>query len=467
MARAAVIAAFALLLHSLVDYPLRTYPLLLIFGILVGMIWAADPRQRAQPRSAFPGDGAGAQRRWPPIAVVITGMLAGGAVLIQAVGDARMPSMAGRATGSGTSAQVLAENAEKLEQQGDLSGAEGMARRSLEFSLNNARAIRVFAVAAQRGGKTAIADTAFVLAGRLGWRDGFAHMWLLDRALAQREYPAAALSGDALLRTRFHPELVLPRLATLIESPEGRAALADRMATDPPWASEVVGDAITRMPAGSAELTAFMSALGRAGVRLSPRVTSQFFESAIAGGGAGQAIEPWQQLNRSDTQDPSRDVVDGDFDQLAAGIDWIGPFGWRVPDRSELGITTPAGRLAGSGPALRITVRGDARGGIAVSQRLLLLQGRYELSYLAEPGRGSPTSFRVSVRCGGRGRWLLKEPLAGVAPGNPTRTIRAFDVPTECPSQELDISASPAFGDAEVSVDMLHVRSIGSTAGNR
>ena len=81
------------------------------------------------------------------------------------------------------------------------------------------------------------ADQAFRVAGQLGWRVALAQAYWMAQALTVRDYKVAALRLDALLRQ--HPWMLeqSPLIAALDASESGRAALADRLMTRPPWAA--------------------------------------------------------------------------------------------------------------------------------------------------------------------------------------------------------------------------------------
>jgi hypothetical protein len=86
------------------------------------------------------------------------------------------------------------------------------------------------------------AREAFTVAGRLGWRVPLTQIYWMREALDAGDVRIAALRLDALLRQQ--PALLREDqlLAPIEVTPEGRAALAARLATRPPWLADYLND---------------------------------------------------------------------------------------------------------------------------------------------------------------------------------------------------------------------------------
>lgn len=86
------------------------------------------------------------------------------------------------------------------------------------------------------------AREAFTVAGRLGWRVPLTQAYWMRAALDAGDTRVAALRLDALLRQQ--PALLGndKLLAQIEESPEGRTAVAARLAMHPPWLGYYVND---------------------------------------------------------------------------------------------------------------------------------------------------------------------------------------------------------------------------------
>jgi hypothetical protein len=350
--------------------------------------------------------------------------------------------------------------AEAFAGRGDMRRAQSLSLEALGMSLQNARALRVVGRAANNAGETDAADTAMTLAARLGWRDGFAQIWMFDRALQQGDFVTAAQAGDALMRIQFHPEVVMPRLQRLLATRAGRTALAARMAENPPWMQQFFGYLSDGMPDTTSRVALLLEDLGRLGKRPMERDTGRFFTTAIAQGQAAQLVGAWQQLNGGIVDDPRTGIVDGNFDILAAtdaGAVGSGPFGWKIPQQSGATVTTPPRSESNVGPALHIQLPRESVGGTVVSQLLVLAPGRYELTYLAVLEHGSVNAVRLELRCQ-YGPIPLREFVIGTSTKDWAPQRLTFDVPNRCGSQTLSITASSAFGDVEAGMDGLLIR---------
>ena len=485
IARTALIAAVALILHSIADYPIRTYALLTLFGMLLGMVWAPSRERKTRPE---PARVSGAERRPSPLETdadmdlsdaparsplgisrpILQALLVGMGLSLTALILGLGITDIGKSTpypqdtlqeGVMTSTDAAAAQAEAAADHGEMKAAQSLAVEALQMSLQNARALRVIGRVASSAGQVSVADTAMTLAARLGWRDGFAQLWLFDRALQQQDYATAAQAGDALMRTNFHPDLVMPRMQRLLGTPPGRTALAGRMAENPPWTVPFLAFLSGQMPGSTQQVALLLEEMGRAGKPPSASDIRRFFDAAIAGGQAFQLVGAWQQLNGGITDDPRTGIIDGNFDMLAArevGSADNGPFGWKITNQSDATITTPQRSDGNAGPALHISMPQDSTGGSAVSQLLVLPAGRYRLTYLASLERGSASAFRLEVQC--QGGPVLVRDLAIKASGkdwSPERFV--FEVPSKCNSERLSITVSAAFGEAEAGFDEVEI----------
>lgn len=84
-------------------------------------------------------------------------------------------------------------------------------------------------------GDEAGAQRAMLVAGTMGWRVPLTQIYWMHQAAALQQYPVAALRLDALLRQ--HPWMLsrIAVLAPLESNADGRKAIADRLASNPPW----------------------------------------------------------------------------------------------------------------------------------------------------------------------------------------------------------------------------------------
>lgn len=122
---------------------------------------------------------------------------------------------------------------------GQLDAAEATARRLLVAAPLEGRGFRVLADVALRRGHSGQAHALYRLATRRSPRDIASRAWLIEHALAQGRYGEALQHIDVVLRIAPGQHRVLvPLLVELSGDPAFASALADALATHPPWAGE-------------------------------------------------------------------------------------------------------------------------------------------------------------------------------------------------------------------------------------
>jgi hypothetical protein len=156
---------------------------------------------------------------------------------------------------------------------------EELAARALASAPLEARALRALALVADIRGASGRADALMRLAVLRARRDALGQTWLLARDLDAQNMGDAADRIDVILRARpdLRPSL-LPTVAAMAESEDGRAALVAQLAGNPSWRGWIldhlpkVGEAYavhgilsalreTGAPPTNAELAAFIGRL--------------------------------------------------------------------------------------------------------------------------------------------------------------------------------------------------------------
>lgn len=223
LAVAAAAGVALLLLHSMVDYPLRMLSLSMLFGWLASLLFPPPLRPVAMIKPHL-----------LPLAVAAVLAVQAGAMHLatHAVrsGDVRLASLL--APHSADAASWLALVRLK---DGDSVGAALAARMALSISPFEPRAISALALAEQGSGRSDRAARLMDLAASAGWRDPVAQAWILDAAMAAGEAEVAAQRADALLRQGLFIPQAQSRLRELTSGADGRRAVADRLAEEPHW----------------------------------------------------------------------------------------------------------------------------------------------------------------------------------------------------------------------------------------
>ena len=278
------------------------------------------------------------------------------------------------------SSSAAALRAEYLANQGQFPAAQALAVRALRTAPLNSVALRVIVRTARQRKETALAEAGLVLAARSGWRDGFAQLWLLDRALAERDYTTAARAADALLRIRFADAQARAAIAKLTQTLGGRTALAERIAARPPWASVVLRDLRGATPQQAEAAAALLIALDERGIRPDEKDIRPLIDNALAYGQGDVMQRLWRRLDSTIVGDTDSGLNDGDFTQLASDSTKWQPFGWSMTDTPDIRIETPSRTEYQMNPVLRIEGEGS-RPSAAVTQLLTLRPGLYNLGF--------------------------------------------------------------------------------------
>ncbi|OYU33079.1 MAG: hypothetical protein CFE35_22130, partial [Novosphingobium sp. PASSN1] len=120
--------------------------------------------------------------------------------------------------------------------------AIAFARRAILSDPISAQPISLLGRSQLYAGQAQEARKTFEVAGQLGWRDGMTQIYWLDQALQVGDIKVAAERLDALLRQSPLDENRDRFLAIVSATPEGRAAIAQRLKAVPAWVGVYVND---------------------------------------------------------------------------------------------------------------------------------------------------------------------------------------------------------------------------------
>lgn len=217
----------------------------------------------------------------------------------------------------------------------------------------------------------AAADAAalYAIAARRAPRDVVAPAWLAQRAMQQKDYPAALAQIDRVLRLapQRAPE-VAKVLVQMAQDPAFAEALAELLRSQPPWRPQVLSS-LRGAPQAEARLMGALHARGG----LSPQEYADWLESLMAQGRWGAAYARWAGGVVAEGQRLPK-VFNGAFSQIPSGVG----FDWRrrrVP--GVLLSFEPATGTQGQAARLRFLDRRVASAGL--EQPLLLPAGTYRL----------------------------------------------------------------------------------------
>lgn len=291
--------------------------------------------------------------------------------------------------------------------------------------------LALLAIARQAGGDKAQAATLMSVAGGSGWREAVSNLWLFNEGLVSGDPVLAAMRGDALLRQNLFRDEVLAAFAQLASDPTGRKALADRLAAQPQWRSELLGG---RQDLDSSGHEALLLAIRKRGSHVSEEEAAALVRRLLEAGRPTAAHKAWRQLT-----DAPRLLADGRFERLAerGARQPLVPFEWKIlPLLSARVSTEPLN--TGQGAELQIKAAAGTVGPI-MKQVLVLRPGTYELA--AELSQGS-AGLRFAIECGERERRVR----GNAEPANRAQRVEmTFDVPSGCQIQKLLIKLTGRF----------------------
>lgn len=347
------------------------------------------------------------------------------------------------------SSAVLAPGAQILLRYGRYREAQAIAIRTLKRAPHDAASLRALGQALRAQGDAAAADQAMILAARVGWRDSGTQLWVLDKGLETGDAAAAAQAADALLRRRVEEDSVLARLERLIETQAGREALAERIVAAPPWRALFFEHFQPETEGQRATFAELLVAIDEKGGWPRDGEVPAFFRDMLAHGAVDHMIALWRQFNPRASGDPRVDVVDGDFEQIAASIGARGPFGWRIRPRPGISVGTVPRVEAGNEPALRVESY-QADPGAVVTQLLALPPGDYRLAFTTQLVRGDGGAFDVAIRCGKSKGRVTSIPLDGASAAWSTQSLSFTVYARGCESQTLALRVLGDEGDGAV-----------------
>ncbi len=224
------------------------------------------------------------------------------------------------------------EAAQSALRRGDPAGAVRQAQTVVRHDPVNPRAISLLGASLLTARQIDAARDAFVLAERLGWRDPVTQRYWLAEALRLGDAARAARHLDALLRQQ--PDV--PDRDTLLRSlliyDEGRAALADRLKSDPDWLVPFVAQ-VDRLDDDDLDARADVVQRTGAGHWQCPQAAN-LIDALLAHG----LLDDATTVHRTVCPGESGLVNDGHFNRLASDA-IASALDWNLARRGDLVIT--------------------------------------------------------------------------------------------------------------------------------
>jgi hypothetical protein len=268
-----------------------------------------------------------------------------------------------------------------------------------------------------------------------------------------RRFPELLRELDVSLRLNAEARrLLLPELARLVGDPEGRAALAPALASEPVWREEFYKAARGRRIAPDAALALLSDIRARKKGGDVGLERAFYLETLVAAGAHGRARAIW-----TESLPPAERAKDGlVFDGGFRGSSAPPPFNWQLND-SDVGRAEIAG--AGDGPSRLEAYYFGGRNAVLAEQALALAPGRYTLEFSARSEDGIKSgalSWRLA--CTPSGAAIATVALGPLGSGYRPHA-GSFAVPvTGCAGQKLYLLAEPGDVSAAVTVEIAALK---------
>jgi hypothetical protein len=308
---------------------------------------------------------------------------------------------------------------------GDPEHAMAAARLAIAANPMDADAVALLGAGAMAAGDEAAARGAFTVAAELGWRNPATQLYWLGVGLELQDYQAAADRLDALLRVGERSPATEAALVYLEASSQGRAALAERLISAPPWRDGFAASTVAVSGVQLAHRIAVIRQASAAGRPIDCRAIAHPTRVLFARGDADASAELWFGTC-------GREASDEGFAAVRYGI----PFEWQARASGDMDVSfgPPPAPLQGVG--LRVAVQGDLPRAIA-SRAVRLKPGIYSVDAGVVDDRGRPSeAVRMALTC-------LGSKPAGNATG-PYALPAHVEVPAaSCTTQQLDLVVDP------------------------
>lgn len=284
------------------------------------------------------------------------------------------------------------------------------------------------------------AQQAFLVAGRMGWRVPLTQIYWMQRAIGLRNWPVAGMRADALLRQQPWMLANAPLLAPLEGSPQGREAIANRLASVPPWLYPFASE-VDRIPIDTVgERMAVLLSLSSRGLRVGCDRIAMPVNRLVQAARFADAQSLWR--GHCEAASPGL-LADPDLANLRLdGARSL--FEWDLVGSSEVGLAIVPGRNAGSQ-----VVQAHNGGNFPrplLRQMLLLPPGAYRLAWQAQTAAGKPSGQIVaSLGCKGDG-----DPALPVMISSQGGQAAEFRVQPECAAHWLTFTILPGSEDVRL-----------------
>lgn len=334
----------------------------------------------------------------------------------------------------GSSADALVQAGTDALQRGQVKQAERLARKAVGLSPLSADASALLIATLQAQDRDRSADRLLDSFAALGWRNADGQYLLVYRAAMRGDIEATVLHADALLRLQAGANTVFPLLRRVAASERGRAALAGRLVSDPPWRSDFLIGLRALTPSGDADHLRLLIGLAHSS---SPVIRQEFdaFVSHLAA--ENQAILAQQAIGELGRQVRHQDGL-GSLALTPA--DTAGPLDWAAGAPATGALTVEQSRSLTGRLGIHI-VTDQAVDAVALRHTTFLVPGLHMLTWIYKGPASLFANQRLvwRVQCIAGGLDLVAFPSMRSLNHEVTQGTQRIMIPSGCRTQKLSM----------------------------
>ena len=466
---AAASSLVIILLHSIVDYPLRMMSIMAVFGLVAGILAKSAVAPRTARLSTAPEADATGLLRWPrqraalltsaaimPAAIFALYRSATLAGAQEAFAANDFPRAFALDEGWSDASATLASQRLKDRQ---FVAARALAERATAASPLDPQGPVALVMMDQAEKRGAAAGRILDILPKLGWRNPPSQYFLAFQAADRGNLAAALPHVDALLRQGLYRDQFYPFLRAATAYPDGLAALSQRLAANPKWRGDYMGNLRDLKPAEFLGHEALLTMLKHSEAPPTQAELQTYLRRIAQDGDYLSAATAFDRLFGRERD--GNQIRDARFDRLAEDVSSLGPFDWQRVDAAGATLDTER-------DGLHVAVDGMTQGTI-LRQILVAPPGRYRLIWTIKPAAAPSVGW--ALRCVG-GSYLLSasgQPQSSQPQSSGTAALRDswVIIPDDgCSAQQLELQIDHRSNEAS-DLTINAVRLIRSTRPNR
>jgi hypothetical protein len=270
--------------------------------------------------------------------------------------------------------------------RGSSAEAERLSRAALARDPTQVVGWRSLAMTVELRRAQSRARQLFYFTESLSRRDLGTQLWLIEERVRANDIRGALRHYDVALRTSNSAgRLLYPVLIAASTEPAIVDALADFLATNPPWSNDLFAQFATQGAPSPRNLAALLGTLSRRHADLRPETMNVIVNRMVE----DRQFEPaWRIASLVRRLGPAEALLrNGGFD----AVENASPFDWRYEQGNDLSAEPLVVERAGEGPVLVVRANAGSAGSVA-RQLLVLRPGAYSISARSGGIPGTPVA---------------------------------------------------------------------------